>query len=193
MGMWDDIKGSLSNPLTYAAPVLGYASTRSKRKDAEESQRQQGMADERTAKLWEGMSYGADKGESLFGQSAETTGQQVQDVMARRKANLEQPSAAAEEIRRKGQQNQRQVAQRGGSTALQAQMALSGSQQAAQTEQQYKDASLSNYQNLVGSIMQNQMALEPAYAKLFLASQYEAPPQQSQGLFGGLFSGLGLM
>lgn len=193
MAFWDDVKGTLSQPLTYANPILGYSAHRSEGKDAEAEQKQQGFADERTQKLWKGMQYGRDKGADILGQDESATGGQIQDIMARRKANLDQPSAAAEEIRRKGHTMGKQVAQRGGSTALQAQMALSGSQQAAQTDQQYKDASLSNYQNLVGSILQNQMAIEPAYAKLFLASQYQAAPTESKGLFGGVLDGLGLM
>lgn len=169
---------------------------RGDKKREEELARSQGrdsaISQERKDLLTEGLTAGRDKAAALTGQDEEQTGADIQDIIRRRRENVDKPSRAASEIRARGQQTARRIRQGGGSEAQQRQNEIEVARAAGIQEDVDYERRLEDFQDLMGNVMATQSALEPAYGQLYLASQHVSPEERDQGLLGDLFQGLGL-
>jgi hypothetical protein len=187
MSWFDDF---VSSPLSVA--TLGISG----RKERKERERQEAMANnagnERSGLLREGLQQGREAGERIYGQSQKQTGADVQDIVKRRRANIDTPSRAESAIRSQGQNIQRRMASKGASDAQQRQAMLETEQRTGIQGDVDRERRLQDFQSLVGSIVAGQSALEPAYGQLSLASQNITPEARDSGLLGSLFDGLGL-
>ena len=143
------------------------------------------------AALAAGTKQGQAKGELLFGQTQEQTGQGIQDVVKRRQANLDQSDPVSNAIRDSRNSEQRILGATGAAggvnTAGQSAEIAAKSQQNINTSlfqnQQYN---LNKVQDLFGNIASNQSALELGYGGLATSGQYQAPPE-SKGLLSSIF------
>lgn len=183
MGFFSDL---VRNPITYVNPLLGGLTTHKKREDAKADAATAAQSRERVRLMEEGMGKGRELGERVYGQSQETTGTDVQDVIKRRRERLNDPSFAADTLRRTGQQERRYASRKGASDAQKRNISYQAALAAGQQEDLDYNRRLEDFQSLVGNIAGTQSSLELGGGQLGLASQYIAPPRQNTGLLSGL-------
>jgi len=194
-----DIGQGFKNPISWVAPLGGITPAVIGRGERKERQRQEainaknaGIGGERYSLLQEGLRQGRERGQELFGQDQEQTGQDIQSIIQDRRDMTNMPSRAESAIRSSGQNQQRKIRSAGGSDAQQRQAQIDTERTAGMQGDIDKERRLQDFQQLMGNVAAMQSALEPAYGQLSLASQYIPPPDQQKGIFDKLFTGLGL-
>ena len=182
--------------LGLAGAVLGLAE-RGKRKDAEEAlateRDNRSISQQRYDLLQSGLKQGEAKATQLTGMTADQLGTDIQDIYRRRRERMDQPSMAAEEIRRRGQTDARRARTAGASDAQQRQINMdTGRAAGLQADMDYEQR-VQSTQDLLGSFLKTQSALAPGYAQLNLASQYIPTAERDTGLIGKVLGGIGLV
>jgi hypothetical protein len=194
MGFIKDIGSGLqSNPLSAGLGILGVgAAGVSGRNERHQLAAEEAFQNQFDNSLREGLETGRQRAEQLTGQSYDQTGLDTQDIVKRRREQMEGKSQAAEEIRRRGQTQERRARAAGASDAQTRQISLDAANQAGQVEEASYNQRLDNFQSTISNIMATQSSLEPAYGALSVSSQYIAPEKRNQGILGGIFDTIGL-
>lgn len=192
MGWLSNVAAIGAAPFTGGAS-LAYQSERNNRHAAQdEDAKNQNLTSERMRMMEQGKGEGRELGNRIFGQDQEQTGADVQDIIKRRRELSQTDSKASDAIRSQGQQDRRYAKSKGASDLQQRNTSYQASRAAGLQQDRDYERRLADFQSLVGNIASTQSSLELGGGQLGLASQYIAPPQQDQGLIGGLIGGLGL-
>ena len=129
---------------------------------------------------------GLSRGTMAYGQNLQTTGQNTQDIIQRRRAALngnDPASAALLESRN------REIAMgkaRGANEGQVAQITRDANTRVDRQRFERQDKTLNDYQKLIGNVLGGQSSLEMGYAGLAKSGDYNAPPQTSNGLLGSV-------
>lgn len=132
-----------------------------------------------------GQLTGLERGKLVYGQTLGQTGADVQDIIKRRKdrLNLEDPASSR---MRDSRNRQIRMAQASGATPSQlAQIRRSAESDIGDYEFNAGGQALSDYQSLVGNILQGQTGLELGYGGLEKAGEQVQVPR-SRGLLGSV-------
>lgn len=157
---------------------------------AAQNSEQQRLAQERKGLLEEGLAAGRDKAQLLTGQTQEQVGQDVSDIVNRRRDMLDSPSRAESFIRSQGQHQERMARSAGGSEAQQRQIAMESAQRAGMQGDVDRERRLQDFQSLMDGIMKTQSSLEPAYGQMYVGSQYIPAATEEAGIMGNMSSGV---
>jgi hypothetical protein len=139
-----------------------------------------------------GQRIGEAEGEALYGQSQEQTGEEIADIIKKRRAALDQKDPVSDQIRQSKNVQLRQLRE------SQGRMGITGGTAAAQESQVERQAQaqigsqlyqanrqdLSQYQRLLGNIASNQASLEMGYAGLEKSGEYVPTPGVGGGFMG---------
>lgn len=158
----------------------------------EEAAYNTGMENQRWDLLQQGLAEGRQRGEQMTGQTLDQTGADVQDIISRRREMVNAPSRAENATRSAGQNQARRARMGGASDAQQRQIQMDTERMAGLQGDMDYERRLSDFSNTVSGVMGMQSALEPAYAQLYLGSQYLNEPSRDRGIIGDMISGLGL-
>jgi len=181
MGWLTDVIGVAAAPMTGGGSLAYASSKRDEKKDEGDKKMQR----DRIRLMGSGNQFGRQMGERIYGQTQETTGSQMQDLIKRRQKMMDAPSKASESIRRSGQNQSRYAASKGGSDAQRRNTELKTAMAAGQQEDTDYERRLGDWESLLGNMAGTQSALALGGAQLGLASQFIPPAKK--GKFLGLF------
>lgn len=137
--------------------------------------------------LSEGMQTGRDRAKDLYGMDTKDVGSNIQDIISRRKEQMDQRDTVSNKIRSQEGVATRSLgagqASRGitGSQALQQQAQVKRNSQRGIAEALFKNQqeTLGAYQSLMGNVASNSMMLELGHGRLASAPNSQAKPQSS--------------
>lgn len=143
-----------------------------------------------------GTAQGRAKGEEIYGQSYGQTGEDVQDVISRRRQLLDQKGPAGTALLQSANQSIAQdravrASQGRRNDAREQQLARSGQVQAAQADYNTMLQNLGQFQSTVGNVAAGQTGLEQGYAGLALGGVAPNPVQPPSMMQGGILGGGG--
>lgn len=140
--------------------------TNKKRLERMTSPTYEGMTFSGDESIASGQQIGLDTAKTLYGQTAAETGQEVQDIVARRKAALDGNDPATQRLRQ-GKNAQIRAARASGATSGQeAQIQRQAAQDIGQQEFKSQQEALGEYQDLIGNILGGTASLQSGYAGL---------------------------
>ena len=113
-----------------------------------------------------GQMTGLERAEQLYGMNTGEIGQNVQDIVARRRAAMEGNDPASTAARMSRNADVRSARAEGMTDAQIAQVRRSGTNDAAQQDYKSQQQGLSSYQDLVGNILGGTTGMEMGYANL---------------------------
>lgn len=198
MVFFEDVVRGVTNPTTVAGTMLGgplggvagsFIGGRGERK-AENAQQaaQQAFIDDQQARISGGMSEGRKRAEELYGQDFKATGEDVKDIVRRRREAVDKLGPQSSRLRESRNRQLRMAKASGASQDQLAQIRRQAESGIADTEYGQYQQNLQNYQSLVGNILRGQTGMELGYGQLRGSSAMPMPPTQSGG---GLLGGLG--
>lgn len=141
-----------------------------------------------------GSAQGRKKGEEIYGQSYGQTGQDVQDIISRRRQMMNDKGPAGTALLQTANQNIAQdravrASQGRKNDAREQQLARSGQVQAAQADYNTMLQNLGQYQSTIGNVASGQAGLEQGYAGLALGgvapNPVKPPSMMQSGILGG--------
>lgn len=132
-------------------------------------------------------------GETLYGQTQEETGQEIQDIVRRRKEMLDQQDPASSWIRQSASRRIQQARAQGGPQRMTEQQERQIGRQAesdiGKALYTTQSQNLTDYQKLMGAIASNQAATEMGFLGIGIAEQPVQMPKQKQGLLSDILGG----
>jgi hypothetical protein len=124
---------------------------------------------------------GLERGMTYYGQNQEQTGEQVQDIVKRRRDALDQKGPDATRLRESRNRKIRMAKASGASPEQIKQIERESEMDIEDTSYKQGQYNLDKYQSMVGNILSNQMGLEMGFRQLGKAGEVITPPQQ-QGM-----------
>jgi hypothetical protein len=131
--------------------------------------------------IYNGMRLGEAKGKELFGQGTEQTGADLQDIISRRKANLNQTDPTSTLIKQSSSNQMRAAKMSGLNLSKEQQMQERRKTDTASQASLYKQGqeSLNQYQNLMGKVAAQQQQMSLGYASLAVGQAAPSAPASS--------------
>lgn len=131
-----------------------------------------------------GQMQGISRGTTAYGQNFLETGNNVQDIIQRRRGALDGADPASSQLREARNREVAMARARGASEGQLAQVGRDAETQIGRQAFQRQDQTLNAYQKLIGNVLGGQMSLEQGYAGLEKSGEHIQAPQLGQGAFG---------
>lgn len=200
MSIWENIEDAFSgndggsdflgNALTMGVGPASFTSLFNRGPSDQEKAKQQ-LAESKAssrAAIEEGKKSGLSRAEQLYGMSPNEIGTSTQDIIRRRRENLDAVDPVS--IRAINRKNQmiREAKSQGASADQLSQLERQANFDISQREYASQQDSLNRYQSLIGNILGGTSSLEMGHAGLQLSGEVPYTPYQQKGILG---SGLG--